>query len=155
MMLTLKTLLTFSPLEMSLVPGENSSNTINLYCFPAGMFRKRKICMQNNPDPMLLEIRWKLPHDFTAVDNTALQKQSQICSRVGASWGAEWKFQRCSMLGSLPSHNPAFHRNTTGASKGKTGLQEGRLFHLPHVASTAVSGIFQVKTNYQLWGLQD
>lgn len=57
MMLTLKTLLTFSPLEMGLVSGENSSNTTNLYCFPAGMFWKRKICMQNKPDPMLLEIR--------------------------------------------------------------------------------------------------
>lgn len=64
MMLTLKTLLTFSPLEMSLVPGENSSNTMNLYCFPAGMFWKRKIRMQNKPDHMLLEIRSKLPPDF-------------------------------------------------------------------------------------------
>lgn len=42
MMLTLKTLLTFSPLEMGLVPEENSSNTTNLYCFPAGMFWKNK-----------------------------------------------------------------------------------------------------------------
>lgn len=64
MMLTLKTLLTFSPLEMSPVPGENSSNTMNLYCFPAGMFWKRKIRMQNKPDHMLLEIRSKLPRDF-------------------------------------------------------------------------------------------
>lgn len=34
---------------MGLVPGEKNSNTTNLNCFPAGMFWKRKPCMQNKP----------------------------------------------------------------------------------------------------------
>lgn len=64
---------------------------------------------------------------FAGLDKTALQKQSQTCSSMGASWRPEWKFQRCSVPVSLCSQNPAFHRNIICASKRKTWLPGGEI----------------------------
>lgn len=67
MLLTLKTLLTFSPLEMGPVPQGKLIKYNQFVLLPSrNVLEKKKIikCMQNKPDPMLLEVKRKLPRDF-------------------------------------------------------------------------------------------
>lgn len=115
MMLTLKALLTFSPLETSLGPGEKKV----IKCHQFALLPNRNVLENKNvhtkwawpPDCLWSDERF--PMDFCRF-KVRLQCKSQakfapawmLCGELNGSLS-------CSMLASLCSHNPAFQRDTT------------------------------------------